>query len=366
LQGIGLWSNDLTRWNLSGQNLTSANLSSSTLFNANLAGANLNNATLIGSTLTYANLPGANLTGATLNRSTLTNANLTGADTRGAQSLDLSGATTGNAILPDGSIAGLNLAAGETLVAYADVPIAVRIVGAFSIDPTAKLDVTDNAAIVDYSGASPASTIREKVLSGRGGPGIGASWNGNGITSSTAAAANQAQPNSRSLGYAENAALPLGPLTTFHGASVDSTSVLIAFTRTGDANLDGAVNDDDVTIIGANYSPGVPQPSWALGDFDYNGFVDDDDVTLLGAFYDPAASAIGGLPTLATSAIAAAVPEPGTLWLVAAIALPALATSLRVKQGRQLCPAPRDARVGREVCDGPGKPEDDAEPSGYA
>jgi hypothetical protein len=49
------------------------------------------------------------------------------------------------------------------------------------------------------------------------------------------------------------------------------------------------VNDDDVTIVGATYAPGVPQPSWALGDFDYNGFVDDDDVTLLGALYDPSA-----------------------------------------------------------------------------
>jgi hypothetical protein len=84
--------------------------------------------------------------------------------------------------------------------------------------------------------------------------------------------------------------MPLGPYTTFHGAPVDDTSILIAFTRTGDANLDGAVNDDDVTIVGATYAPGVPQPSWALGDFDYNGFVDDDDVTLLGAFYDPSAA----------------------------------------------------------------------------
>jgi hypothetical protein len=63
----------------------------------------------------------------------------------------------------------------------------------------------------------------------------------------------------------------------------------MAFTLTGDANLDGLVNDDDVTIVGATYAPGVSQPSWALGDFDYNGFVDDDDVTLLGGFYDPSA-----------------------------------------------------------------------------
>ena len=63
---------------------------------------------------------------------------------------------------------------------------------------------------------------------------------------------------------------------------VDDTSVLLRYTRTGDATLDGVVNNDDVTILGVNYAPGVPKPHWALGDFDYNGFVDNDDVTLLG------------------------------------------------------------------------------------
>jgi hypothetical protein len=91
---------------------------------------------------------------------------------------------------------------------------------------------------------------------------------------------------------------------------VDESSVLIRYTRTGDANLDGVVNDDDVTILGASYAPGVPNPNWALGDFDYNGFVDDDDVTLLGAFYDPAAPPIAALGV-------AAVPEPASLLLIA-------------------------------------------------
>jgi hypothetical protein len=96
--------------------------------------------------------------------------------------------------------------------------------------------------------------------------------------------------------------------------------LLIAYTRTGDANLDGVVNDDDVTIVGATYAPGVPQPSWALGDFDYNGFVDDDDVTLLGALYDPSAQPLTnspGEPGVAAKANGvAAVPEPSSLALL--------------------------------------------------
>jgi hypothetical protein len=75
------------------------------------------------------------------------------------------------------------------------------------------------------------------------------------------------------------------------------------------------VNDDDVTIVGATYAPGVPQPHWALGDFDYNGFVDDDDVTLLGALYDPSAPPLvsGGAMS---APLVSAVPEPGSLVLL--------------------------------------------------
>jgi hypothetical protein len=246
----------------------------------------------------------------------LTGADLTGADARGITGLNLSGVTTTNLIHPDGHIDGLNLAAGQKLVAYAGVPIPVKVTGEFSVATGATFDITDNAAIVDYSGTSPAATVRDKVLSGRGGAGLGKGWNGMGITSSAAATANTTEPESRSVGYAENSTMPLGPYTEFHGTPVDGTSILMAFTRTGDANLDGVVNDDDVTIIGATYAPGVPQPSWALGDFDYNGFVDDADVTLLGAFYDPSAAPL--VPPAEPGASVVAVPEPGTIALLAA------------------------------------------------
>jgi hypothetical protein len=136
------------------------------------------------------------------------------------------------------------------------------------------------------------------------------------------------------LGYADNATLPLGAYSSFHGAAVDESSILIAFTRTGDANLDGVVNDDDVTIVSATYAPGVPQPSWALGDFDYNGFVDDDDVTLLGAFYDPSAATLATPHGVAT---VAAVPEPESISLaaIAFLVLAALVVAPRANSGRR-------------------------------
>jgi hypothetical protein len=163
------------------------------------------------------------------------------------------------------------------------------VIASLDLDADATLDIGDNALVIDYTGTSPLTTVREKILSGRGGVGFGASWTGTGITSSTAAQANLIEPEVWSVGYAENVALPLGAYETFRGVQVDDTSILIAYTRTGDANLNGIVNDGDVTIVGATYAPGVPQPHWVLGDFDYNGFVDDADVTLLGVFYNPAA-----------------------------------------------------------------------------
>jgi hypothetical protein len=149
--------------------------------------------------------------------------------------------------------------------------------------------------------------VREKIISGRTRPGLGEGvWTGAGITSSAAAAANQVDSETRAVGYAENALLPLGAYTTFRGVAVDDTAVLVAFTRTGDANLDGLVGDDDVTVLGAAYAPQVPNGAWALGDFDYDGLVEDDDVTAVGAFYDPSAvplaSPIAPSPTAAASA----------------------------------------------------------------
>jgi len=191
--------------------------------------------------------------------------------------------------------------------------------------PTGKLDLGASSAIIDYTGTSPVAMVRSQIFAGRGGAGLGALWNGPGITSSTVADDNMENPEARSVGYAENSAMPLGAFTTFKGKPVDSTAVLMSYTRTADANLDGKVNDDDVTIVGATYAPGVAGAHWYTGDFDYNGFVDDDDVTLLGAFYDPAAPAV--LAPAAGSV--AAVPEPGALALFACGCIASLAIAIR-------------------------------------
>jgi hypothetical protein len=169
---------------------------------------------------------------------------------------------------------------------------ATSVLTGLSLAAGATFDVGTGAVVIDYTGASPLAAVRQQIISSRGGAGVGqGAWNGTGITSSAAALANQTAPESQAIGFADNASLPLGPYSTFRGVPVDDTSILIAYTRTGDANLDGLVNDDDATILGATYAPAATDATWALGDFDYNGRVDDDDATLLGAFYQPSSLA---------------------------------------------------------------------------
>ena len=139
--------------------------------------------------------------------------------------------------------------------------------GALTTAGTGALDITDNAAIVDYAGpASPLLNVRAQVTSGY----AGGAWTGGGITSSTAAA----NPN-RAVGYGEAAALFTAFPATFAGQSVDDTSILLRYTRYGDANLDGAVNLLDFNKLAGNFGV-IGTPLWTQGNFNF-----DDAVNLL-------------------------------------------------------------------------------------
>src|SRR5436189_3171835 len=149
--------------------------------------------------------------------------------------------------------------------------------------------------VVNYTGASPAASIRTLLVNGRGPAAFGnAAWNGlGGIISPAASTAAQGLGGggdgvNLAVGYGENSALPLGSYTTFAGQTVGSASILIKFTRGADADLDGIVGNSDVTIVGGKFGA-AGSGEWYFGDFDYSGSCDNADVTALGGLFNPSA-----------------------------------------------------------------------------
>ena len=66
--------------------------------------------------------------------------------------------------------------------------------------------------------------------------------------------------------------------TTFHGESIDGTTIVGKYTYFGDANLDGQVTTDDYVAIDLGLGTG---DSWVQGDVDVNGFVSTDDYVVV-------------------------------------------------------------------------------------
>ena len=127
-----------------------------------------------------------------------------------------------------------------------------------------------------------------------------------------------ANGSTHGVGYAEASSLPVVPAIF---GSVDDTSVLVRYTRYGDANLDGLVNLDDFNRLAGNF--GSTSALWSEGDFTYDGRVNLDDFNRLAGGFGLSAASDGPTPQ-DWAALAAEVPEPGVLWLGAAAVAPTL------------------------------------------
>lgn len=173
-------------------------------------------------------------------------------------------------------VARLNIGAGAVATlagAGGDNVLRTNILGiAGGAVPTGTLNLTDENMILDYTGASPLTTVRSQLASGRN----GGNWNGTGIRSSTAAAA---IPKNTGLGYAEASDLLGGGGGTFFGQSVDGTALLVKYTWYGDTDLNGVVNFDDYSRTDNGFNTGGN--TWFRGDFDYDSVVDFDDYSLI-------------------------------------------------------------------------------------
>jgi hypothetical protein len=172
--------------------------------------------------------------------------------------------------------------------------------------------------VVDYDAASPSPlpTIGTHVKSAFN----GGTWDGAGITSSTAAS-----NFSAAVGYAEAAdvlGLSGNATALWNGQVVDATSVLIAYTLAGDADLNGKVEFTDLVRLAQNYNDLSGTRTWSSGDFDYNGNVDFADLVKLAQNYNPPlpTGPIAGAPDGFDREFARAlaqVPEPGATTLLA-------------------------------------------------
>jgi subtilase family serine protease len=172
------------------------------------------------------------------------------------------------------------------LVASATAAAKVLVTSSLSITGTGVdmgvLDLTNNAAIINYATGSPLSAVQALIEDGRN-SGV---WTGKGITSSNAAADRAAHGlETTAVGYADNASL-LIPYNQFAGQPVGRNAVLLRYTVMGDADLNGVVNDDDVGILNLYYDDGATTGhDWQQGDFNFDGKVNDDDAGILGLFY---------------------------------------------------------------------------------
>src|SRR5208337_4412300 len=107
----------------------------------------------------------------------------------------------------------------------------------------------------------------------------------------------------------DNAAIA-APFSTFGGVSADSNSILVAPELLGDLNIDGHVDNTDLTMLLSNF--GKTTQAWTSGNFDGQSTINLTDLSYVlnnfGMSYANASDAPAGGPTSA--------PEPGSLALL--------------------------------------------------
>jgi autotransporter-associated beta strand protein len=161
-----------------------------------------------------------------------------------------------------------------TAKAQAASPSGTSKVPAITI-PGGTLDITNNAVIVDYTGASSIGSIKSML--------------DNGTITSSVAGTNQR------IGFGEASAMSA---SSFAGASVDGSAVLMRLTVNGDANLDGTVNSGDFNLLATHFNQSGGY--WTAGDLNADGVTNALDFNMLASNFgqampEPAMAMVGML-----------------------------------------------------------------------
>jgi autotransporter-associated beta strand protein len=192
----------------------------------------------------------------------------------------------------------LNISNAVAIVAEKGAPNetnGLTVVPTVNITGTGRLNLLNNAMIIDYPGGeSPFASVRALLARGFN----GGSWNGNGISSTEV---HDANPRA-AIAFAEASALSF---SSFAGRSFDQSSLLLRFAYSGDANLDGPVNTLDFNVLASHFNS-ITQ-CWTDGDFNFDGLVNALDFNMLASNFG---KTMGGQIGAAPLALASLVPEP--------------------------------------------------------
>jgi hypothetical protein len=226
---------------------------------------------------------------------------------------------TGSGVLAVNNVrtTGLAVSAGTVSILEGRSVNGTSLVGSLSITSGASVNLNDQDLVVDYTGVSPISAIRSAIASAYN----GGLWTGTGLTSAYATSL-AASPHPAALGFGEAALL--GISGSFSGVSFNADAVLVRYTYSGDATLDGKVDTRDFNQLAGAFGSGT---TWVQGDFNYTGTVDSTDFGMLLANYGmnmPAAS-----PSLGSL-----IPEPSMMGLMG-VALFTIASRGERKRGQR-------------------------------
>ena len=188
---------------------------------------------------------------------------------------------------------------------------------------TGRLDLNDGSVALQSTLANRAADlarVTNQIKSGYD----GGAWDGTGISSTTASLDGT---QLSAIGVILNDDLGGGAIyDTFAGQNVGVNTILVTLTSYGDADLNGAIDSTDYSLIDNGFNFGLS--GWLNGDFNYDGSVNSIDYALIDNAYGllggPSApemvalhAASFGQPYLDALASLQEVPEPSTFALLA-------------------------------------------------